>query len=268
MPSYTLEHAPELEGADQETIYRRLRQHLTTGVEPRVALAPEPAAGSPPTPPVAPAPIPAPASIDGPIFDAGDLFAPIQRAERYSMPNGKAVWVHPVSVEEAGMINRRALAETMRLGIVAPDQEASRAQQGEMQVEMLNRARVWQAVFCCRAGPELAAARIFGPEHAAGLLRNPGYLSAIQEICTISDRLSEGKAETEVLRESLVRFFETVGRWLLTCAGLAREGQFIDLEISAFARLACSASLQSLPLPDLLRALLAEIPVRDEAEAE
>lgn len=140
------------------------------------------------------------------LFTEADLESFCYRSEPYAMPGGKRVWVHPVSIEEAAALNIRALQEVRRLNL--PPEEAA--------VQHRLRAQVWQVIAACRKGPEPEAARVFGPEKAEYLRRNPGWLGAVQGICALSDSLSEGETEAQRLREALSGFFEQLQARLST----------------------------------------------------
>jgi hypothetical protein len=131
------------------------------------------------------------------------------RSERYTLPNGQTLWVHPCSMEEAIWVNSRALADTGKAhGLSAND-----AGWGERDVQLENtlRAQVYQVIACCRQGPEGTAEKFFQPQHAEHLRREPGYVNAVQEICALSDRLATGKGEAEAFREAMARFFAVAG---------------------------------------------------------
>jgi len=146
------------------------------------------------------------------VFSAADLAENEQTCEVYRMPGGKRLWVHPVSLEEALWINTQAMRET---------NQVDTRDQAEINLQIRVRAQVWQAQVCCRVGPETNAQRIFAPEDAVRLRKSPRFLTAIQEIAAISDRLSQGASEAEGLREGLRGFFERVANLLETLRGLS-----------------------------------------------
>jgi hypothetical protein len=168
-------------------------------------------------PPVAPAP------AAGGGFRPGTLALP-GRSERYTLPNGQTLWVHPCSTEEAIALNVKAIEETQKshngqLRTEADWQEIS------VQLEQKLRGNVHQAIFACRTGPEPTSARFFGPEHADELRREPGYFDSIREIAAISDALMAGQGEAAALKEALARFFAFLGeKWAPTWCSLLKEG--------------------------------------------
>lgn len=172
------------------------------------------------------------------------------RSERYTLPNGQALWVHPCSMEEAIWVNTRALADTAKEhGLTAQDP----GWQGrEVQVEQTLRAQVYQVIACCRQGPEVTSPKFFEGRHADTLRREPGYVNAVQEIVALSDRLATGQGEAAALREAMGRFFGVAGgRWGRTwlsrlttdCSPAVMEAFLGALE--DFARSACALSQPS-----------------------
>ncbi len=148
--------------------------------------------GAPPQGPVTEAPAPSNGHAPEGIFSAADLyeFAPV--AVQFPMPNGKAVWVHPMSPEEVTWLNLMAFREVQRMAV-----EGDEA--GYLRQE---RAKIWQVIACCRVGEAGDSPRVFQPENAAALRRNRGWWQAVRDICRISDGLgSQETALTETLRD-------------------------------------------------------------------
>lgn len=157
-----------------------------------------------------PEPEPAPPSI----FDPAALLAPLPgRSERFTMPNGQVVWVHPASLQDAARANRLALAEVKKLGLVVD------GKLDEAEIEARMRGLIYQAIYVCRTGPELTAPHVFKEAHAEALRRNPGYVDAVQQICALSDRLSAGKSEADLLREGFADFFGAIEKALASFSG-------------------------------------------------
>lgn len=178
-------------------------------------------AGITPTGPVRNAPAASAGAAESDTFDPDAPDAILTgRAERYRMPNGKWVWVHPCSVEEATVINARTLrmtAERHGLG----DLTDKRWNSPEMSADRTLRGQAMQVIHCCRRGKEATSAPIFDPlKHVEWLMREPGYLEAIQEICALSDRLSNGQGEAEALKEAMIGFFQRAQQWAETWHGL------------------------------------------------
>lgn len=166
--------------------------------------------GPPREGPVLPAETPQPAPSSG-IFDPNTLLLPLEgRSERFTMPDGTSLWVHPASLEDAARANRLALSEVKKLGLM------TEGKQEEAQLEARMRAMVYQVVYVCRTGAKTSAPLVFQEQHAAALRRNPGYVEAVQQICAISDRLAEGKSEADLLRESFADFFGAMEKALAT----------------------------------------------------
>lgn len=194
-----------LQGATPEEQARILREYLRTGGTPQ-----GPVYARPTEAPTAPAP--------GDGFTAEDLLTPLEyRAEPYVMPNGKRLWVHPVAVEEAGWLNRQAVREVQGLNLLRPDGTLEPG----AQVELVNRARVWQCICACRTGPAPDAPKVFRSEHARALRVNPGYLKAVEEIAALSDSLNAGQSEAALYRQAVTDFFGVMTSWLGTwCSAL------------------------------------------------
>jgi hypothetical protein len=161
---------------------------------------------------------PAPGEDDAFDPDAPDAILS-GRAERYRMPNGKWVWVHPCSVEESVMINARALTITGERRSLAPGSPAWDSP--EIVIERHLRAQVMQVIHCCRRGPEATSAPTFDPlKHVEWLMREPGYVDAIQRIVRISDALGEGASEAAVLKEAMIAHFARARSWAETWRSL------------------------------------------------
>ncbi len=168
--------------------------------------------GAPPQGPVTEAPVSSNGHAPEGIFSAADLYDFMPSAVQYPMPNGKSVWVHPMSPEEVTWLNLMAFREVQRLAV-----EADEA--GYLRQE---RAKIWQVVACCRVGETGDAPRVFQPENAAALRRNRGWWQAVRDICRISDGLgSQETALTETLRD----FFGILAEALhSTSSSLPNEG--------------------------------------------
>lgn len=141
------------------------------------------------------------------------------RSERYRMPNGKWVHIHPCSLEESTVINAQAIrvtAERRGLGGL----EDRRWDTPELSVERRLRAQVMQVIHCCRKGPEITSPLTFDPlKHTEWLMREPGYVDAIQEIAAISNALGQGAAESALLKEAMIGFFARAQSWAETWHG-------------------------------------------------
>lgn len=137
------------------------------------------------------------------IFDPSDLLSLPTCSQPYPMPNGKVVWVHPVSPAEAIWLNVQALKEVRSLNLSDPQESA---------LESRLRAQSYQAVCACRVGPEPTARAVFHPDHAEALRRNLPS-EALQQICSLSDRLgAAGSAEYQ----QVLDFFDGAQTWLMT----------------------------------------------------
>jgi hypothetical protein len=195
--------------------------------------------------------------------DAGDpdLFSPDDptailsgRAERYRMPNGKWVWVHPCSAEEATVINARAIhitQERHNLGGL----EDKRWDSPEIAVERQIRGKVLQAIHCCRKGPEATSGAIFSDplKHAEWLMREPGYVDAIEEIVVLSNSLSSGIAEAAFLKEAMIGFFARLQSFAETWNGRLSADSGPTLLPEFCKRLEdCATSASSMKQPESL----------------
>jgi hypothetical protein len=178
--------------------------------------------GGPPPQRTSARPAPSPAAPDG-IYSAADLLSEEgYRSEPYRMPNGKQVWVHPVSPEEAMWMNRSAVSEVRASGRLR--EGLTQQEIHELNEEARTRAQVYQVVCCCRTGPEMDAPPIFQPQHADPLRKRPGMLDAIQDICRISDSLSAGTSAAALLEEALAGFFGAMTSWLgMWCSQLSTD---------------------------------------------
>jgi hypothetical protein len=121
----------------------------------------------------------------GEVFHASALGQPLSLAERYQMPNGKFLWVHPASVEEEIWINVQAANEVRKLV-----EDGAKLSPAVEQYQSLVRGRVYQVLCVCRTGQEPGSPLVFSVADAARLRTNPAYRAAVKEICAISDRLS------------------------------------------------------------------------------
>ncbi len=137
------------------------------------------------------------------------------RSERYTLPNGQTLWVHPCSMEEAIWLNSRASADTAKENSLLP--ESPEWNDRAIKLENLLRAQVYQVIACCRQEEETTSPKFFQQSDAAELRREPGYVGAVQDICAISDRLTAGKGEGQAFREAMAGFFEVAGgKWART----------------------------------------------------
>lgn len=173
--------------------------------------------GPDPAPPVGVETAPAaPANTDeeaaAELFSAADLAAYIAPAERYVMPGGKALWVHPLSLDEVVWVNAQALKAVRR---------TPPADDGEAQLQTQAWVQVFQVVACCRKGADAAAGTVFGPEDAEKLRRNRGWWESIQQIAALSDRLG---SESVPLDGILAGFFGAMESWLTTCSSPSNTG--------------------------------------------
>lgn len=222
--------------------------------------------GLPPGAPVLDAPAASAATVGAEgIFDRKSLYAPqAARCEWYTMPGGGRVCVHPVSLEEAAYLNRQALKEVHQQGLVPKDDEPAEVQRQkarEAQLDATARAQAWQVVLCCRAGEDPRSAKVFDAGDVEALRRNPGFVVAVQEICALSDRLSQGQSEAALLKERLADFFGAMGSWLGTwCSQLSADT--LDASKATLMDFANSVSAMKQPgasspasLADLIRSL-------------
>lgn len=212
VPVMRAHHDPRLATMTVEEQHRYLANFLENGPPPEGPVRAENASS---------ASEPAPAAGGG--FQPGTLALP-NRAERYTLPNGQALWVHPASTEEAIATNAKAIEETQKSH---NGQLRTEADWMEPSVALEQKIRSWvhQVIFVCRQGPERTAARFFGAEHADELRCEPGYFDSIREICAISDALMAGQGEAAALREAMGRFFGFVGeKWAPTWCSLLKEG--------------------------------------------
>jgi len=143
-----------------------------------------------------------PAVPDG-VFDPSDLLSLPARSQPYSMPNGKVVWVHPVSPEEAIWLNVQALKEVRGMNLTDPQEAA---------LQSRLRAQSYQAVCACRVGPESTARAVFHPDHAEALRRNLPS-ETLQQLCALSDRLG---ASSDAEYQQVLDFFGNAQTWLTT----------------------------------------------------
>jgi hypothetical protein len=150
------------------------------------------------------------AAVPAGVFSAADLFALETwetRAEPVTMPNGKTVWVHPVTDDEARWLNAQAGKEARGLTITDPEEVADWA---------IRRARVYQVILACRVSPEWGAPRVFAPLHADAVQRNLP-LPLVETIIGTSDRLGRGVSAE---RAAVADFFAATRTWLQTwCSG-------------------------------------------------
>lgn len=167
-------------------------------------------------------PTPAPASAPDGIFDPAALTAVIPyRSERYRMPDGKWVWVHPLSMADYAFISRQVSKDLRRLGLVQEGLSRTAAidQAKEAAMEAQSRGAVWTVVCCCRQGEAPSAPVIFQLSHADELRKNPGWAKAVEEIAALAEALANGQSETALLRELMTGFFGRMGSWLTTLHG-------------------------------------------------
>lgn len=163
---------------------------------------------------------PAAAETDPDLFSSADLYDfSAYPAEPVRMPNGKRLWVHPLSQDQKRRVNQQVVSHFRRTGqnrpLEDPVQEQLRIER--LNVDALFLAQVWATVYCARQGPEPAAAPVFGEADAAALLNNAGWAEAVERIAATAERLADAPAEATILREMLLDFFDvarkSLGTW-------------------------------------------------------
>jgi hypothetical protein len=174
------------------------------------------------------------ADDEGEIFSEADLLVQPFEPFRYTMPNGRVLWIHAVSPDEAIWLNANALREVKALRL---DDE------NEAHLQRRFRAQIYQAICVCRKGPAPDAPHVFKPESAETLRRNKGWLGAVQDIVAISDRLS--RSEEDETKKALVDFFGSTASWAKTFASRLTMG---SPDCSALAQIAesfaaCASSI-------------------------
>lgn len=238
VPVMNAHHDPRLLTMTDEEQYRYLANFLENGPPPAGPVRAETASsdGSP-----------APAAGG---FQPGSLALP-NRSERYTLPNGQVLWVHPCSTLESIELNARSIKETQKShgGQLRTEEDWTQA---DVALEQKLRGCVYQVIFACRTGPDPASPRFFGDEHAEELRREPGYFDAIREIAAISDSLMAGQGEAAALKEAMSRFFGFLGaKWAPTWCSLLKEGssemlmESLHGALEDFGRSACALSLPS-----------------------
>jgi hypothetical protein len=162
------------------------------------------------------APTEVPADVFNPATDLYDANA--YRSEPYTMPNGKRVWVHPVSLTETIQINRQVVKEIRAAGLMDPAKTETEAKvlAQDQGIELEFRGQVWQTICCARQGPSPDSPKVFIPANAEALRNNPGLAEPLREITEISSRLAQGKGEAQLLKEALCHFFGCMEPWLQT----------------------------------------------------
>lgn len=158
---------------------------------------------------ITPGPPTAPAGDD--IFTDHDLLTVATAAERFRMPGGKFVWVHPMNAEGVAFANIQAAREVAALPVTT-DRERS--------IHFELRVKIWQVIRCCKRGPEVNALPCFQPESAEVFRRNP-YWETVKRICALSDSLGEGD---DVLPQAVRAFFGRVRNYVTTCASRLPTG--------------------------------------------
>lgn len=132
-------------------------------------------------------------------------------ARRHRMPNGKWLWIHPLSPEQCVWLNGQAKRHLERLRMKSEDPA----------YPVAYRALGWvyQAIACCRTGPEPDAPPVWTVDRADRLYRNPKPgLEALQEIVRRCDEL--GRGQEEALSEELRGFFGDIAGRLNSWSGL------------------------------------------------
>jgi hypothetical protein len=197
-----MEHA-----SDQERLeyVRNLRQSLDNeGLPTREALV----ATAPPSVGTVPAtPVEAP-----PSDRAARYRVKAYHTEPYTLPNGEAVFIHPVSLQEASWASLETLKQAKRLRLTREARSEQEKQEQQAQVQVVAQAWLcaYRAVMVCRVGPEPTAARAIPHTDAEILVKEPGWAKALEEVFAISDALKSGQAESELQREMFADFFEAM----------------------------------------------------------
>lgn len=231
-------NAPSPEHAARQA---RLRQKLAAGLPPPERLIDAPptavqAQGAPePTPaPLLPAPAPA-----GALFTAADLLGPLYAPVEFRIM-GKCLWVHALSCDETIWVGHQVARQLKELR----ETEETKADL------RLSYIRAWQAVACCRSGPEAGAARVFDGNSVPLLLKNLPA-ETLERIGRTCDEIGGDEDEQrQVLRD----FFAGVGQLCETLHGQASEPR-LQTALFAFGSLASSVSWRGKLLASDLDAL-------------
>jgi hypothetical protein len=210
-------------------------------------------------------------------FDRNSLYQPLEnRAERYVMPDGSWVWVHPLSISERLDLNLRIAEELRKAGAFKEALDAVGAQYvaHDLQIQTHFRTHVWQAIWVCRQGPGPNSPRVFQPEDADALRLNPGWGEAAEQIAKLSDRLANGQSEAAQMKEALTDFFGLMGSWgetLLSRWNTDSPPASIRSAFSDFVSSVCSMTRRGTPLGagDLaLMRMVLGLPPEDAEPAE
>jgi len=191
-------------------------------------------------------------------YDADeDLAGSASGARKFTMPNGRILWVHPIGPEQVLWINGQATRHVGRLALKPDDPMRPLA------YRMV--AWVYQVIACCRKGEAPDAPYVYTEKHAESLFRNPrpGH-ECIQRIVHLCDSL--GNQQEESLSTELVDFFAGTASWLSILRSrwntVSRESGLAAL--AAYERFVARITLRGkLSVSDL-----ADFPPLPEPEAE
>jgi hypothetical protein len=140
------------------------------------------------------------------------------RVEPYTLPDGREVWVRPLSMKDRSRLSARIpawLADDKLYRQPAPSERAAYEQ--ELSLEAFYRGQVWAVILCVYAGPEKGAARVFEPADKETLYTDPDWSPVVAEIVEITERLAEQRQSALQVQEGLLRgFFDATEHALLT----------------------------------------------------
>lgn len=174
-------------------------------------------------------------------FDRRDLLTLPYEPQRHVMANGKAVWVHAISLEDEDWLAAHAIDAVKPANI---PENASVQSQMKAQLKARRSGELWghvyQVIACCRQGPEVNSPPVFQPTDAHTLFRNPGWRRDVAAIVTICDRLTEGQPQQEA--QAVTDFFGAIQSWGETLCSKLSAGTEEASAISRFV--ACVGSMR------------------------
>lgn len=109
--------------------------------------------------------------------------------EWFTMPDGAQVCVHPLSGDEQLWVQRNALREMKRSGVLDETGAPKRGMVAEYQAEAMTRGAVWTTLAVCRVGEALEDEKVFKSEDAAVFYEESGWIAVAEQIGKVSERL-------------------------------------------------------------------------------
>jgi hypothetical protein len=144
-----------------------------------------------------------------------------ERVVSYTLPDGREVWVRPLSLKDRILAAKRIRAELRKENLLRTNVPAEQwaAYEDDLSIELAGREQVWRTILCTYKGPEKGATRHFEFADAQALLTAPDWAGVVSDISDLSQSLTQqGIEEAAALKGLLSAFFGRSLDWQQECS--------------------------------------------------